>query len=114
MDPEKINVKFKKVSVLPGSPVPGTFYWFGEQVWFATATGLVLLSNEVGQDLLDRLSAIEERMDDIFGSEGIDLNLFVTREEVEEMLRDITPDVELDDSDYDIIAEKVNLTWQVI
>lgn len=146
-----VDVKFKKLQVLPDSPVPGTFYWIGEKVWFATESGPVLLSNEVSGDLLERLEHIEEDIkdiNDILGSEGIDLSPyvtnddlverlegiksyiesrlegltgsdfgdFITREELEEYLKDYVPGIDDSDIDYDTIAEKVKekLTWQII
>lgn len=54
---------------------------------------------------------IMSRIEDLTSSDFED---FVTRDEVQEMLEGITPDVELDDSDYEAIAEKVKLTWQII
>lgn len=146
-----LDVKFKKLQGLPDSLVPGTFYWIGEKVWFATEQGPVLLSNEVSGDLLERLTRIEKNIrdiNDILGSEEIDLSPyvtdtdlsdrlegirdyidsklegltgsdfgdFITREELEEYLKDYVPGIDDSDLDYDEIAEKVKekLTWQII
>ena len=115
-----MDIRFKRLNELPSQELikTGTFYWIGDKVWFATAPGnVVLLSNEVGQDLLDRLAGIEgrlENIDELFGSDGIDFNEFITRDEVDRLFREWSPDMNLDDSDYDNIAERVKLTWQII
>jgi len=146
-----VDVKFKKLPSLPSNLKPGTFYWIGEQVWFATDSGVVLLSNELGQELLDRLEGIEksiEDINDIFGSEGIDLTPYITDDVLSERLEEIRNEilskiedlsgsdfenlvtrdeldnyirrdeyvpgiVELEDSDYEEIAEHI-LTWETI
>lgn len=79
----------------------------------------------------EQLSEISDRIVALGGDvgliqetlENLDLNSFVTQstlddyvtdDELEDRLRDISSDVELDDSDYDIIAAKVKFTWQII
>jgi len=74
------------------------------------------LSPYITDEILNgRLEALKneilEKIDELSGS---DFGDFVTRDEVVEMLKDWSPDVELDDSDYEAIAEKVKLTWQII
>ena len=142
------DVKFKKFPALPDPPVPGTFYWIGREVWFATDDSAVLLSNKVSEDLVERLERIEEEVGDIneiLGSDGSfvteddltrrleeiredilsrigdltssDFGDFVTRDELDDYLKkeDYHPYVvDLGDSDYDEIAERVNLRWSVI
>ena len=143
-----VKVKFKKLQNLPATLVPGTFYWIGTKVWFATERGGVLLSNEVSADLLERIAHIEdsiEDINDILGSDSSfvtddvlrekleeikediqsrigdltssDFEGFVSRDELEDYLKkeDYHPYVvDLGDSDYDEIAERVKLTWQII
>ena len=98
-------VSFRYRSSKPTHPTPGYFYWVDfqdgtHQIWFAPdeqASHLILLNKDV------------------------DLTPYVTADVLAEYakLTDI-PDVhELTDSDYDIIAEKVNektlnLTWKEI
>ena len=70
------------------------------------------ITDEILNGRLEELkNEILEKIDELSGS---DFGDFVTRDEVVEMLRDWSPDVELDDSDYEAIAEKVKLTWQII
>ena len=47
---------------------------------------------------------------------GSDFGDFITREELEEYLKDYVPGIDDSDLDYDEIAEKVKekLTWQII
>lgn len=127
----------------PSSAKPGCFYWIGTQIWFSLDTDpehMVLLSNEVSAELIERIENIE---DVIFGSEvsyvtddilddkleelrndilsrfdeiiGSDFGDFITREEVEQMIDNIRPVVDLGDSDYEEIAKRLNnLTWEII
>ena len=125
----------------------------GPQIWFAYGTSpdkMVCLNEKFnGSSLEERISNIEERLDgiderpyitdDVLSEKleslknellerinelsGSDFGDFVTRDEVEDMLRDWSPDVEIGDSDWDhideLITEKVNektfdLTWTEI
>lgn len=70
------------------------------------------ITDEILNGRLETLkNEILEKIDELSGS---DFGDFVTRDDVIEMMRDWSPDVELDDSDYEAIAEKVKLTWQII
>ena len=74
------------------------------------------LSQYITDEILNgRLESLKnellERINELSGS---DFGDFVTRDEVVDMLKDWSPDVEIDDSDYEAIAEKVKLTWQII
>ena len=125
----------------PVTPVPGAFYWVDvvndePQMWFAPTDNqddMILLNNkEIGgerfAELVSRVEAaegsieeIQERIsnlkDEILGE--LDLSSYLEDYVTKEELEDFHPDVELTDSDYDRIAEKVNektfkLTWKAI
>jgi hypothetical protein len=125
----------------PATPVPGAFYWVDvvndePQMWFAPTDNqddMILLNNkEIGgerfAELVSRVEAaegsieeIQERIsnlkDEILGE--LDLSSYLEDYVTKEELEDYHPDVELTDSDYDRIAEKVNektfkLTWKAI
>jgi hypothetical protein len=68
--------------------------------------------------LSDRLESLKnEILETIEGLSNSDLDDFVRRDELDDYLRkdDYVPGIaELDDSDYDAIAERVKLTWQII
>ena len=68
-------------------------------------------------DLSSRLEGIRSYIDSILeGLTGSDFGDFITREELEEYLKDYVPGIDDSDLDYDEIAEKVKekLTWQII
>ena len=70
------------------------------------------ITDEILNGRLESLkNELLERINELSGS---DFGDFVTRDEVVDMLKDWSPDVEIDDSDYEAIAEKVKLTWQII
>ena len=79
------------------------------------------ITNDVLGERLESLkNELLERINEISGS---DFGDFITRDEVEEMLRDWSPDVDLGDSDWDRINEKItekvnektfDLTWTEI
>jgi len=116
-------VQFRYRRSKPTEPVMGSFYWvdLGDKVeiWFSPdgiEEHLVLLSNEVDASIVSRLSDIEERLSteesemdsitDVIDAiqealEGIDLSEYVK-------LEDLPSLIELSDSDYDIIVERVN------
>lgn len=125
----------------PATPVPGAFYWVDvvndePQMWFAPTDNqddMILLNNkEIGgerfAELVSRVEAaegsieeIQERIsnlkNEILGE--LDLSSYLEDYVTKEELEDFHPDVELTDSDYDRIAEKVNdktfkLTWKAI
>ena len=143
MNSGNINIEFRHRRNKPSSPTEGYFYWVetddNNQIWFApdgNPDNMVLLSNEVSNEIISRIEnaegnissiqeilnqvredlsgvdsdidSINERLDDIEESIGG----FATKEDLENI------DVDLTDSDYDIIAEKVNesfkLTWKEI
>lgn len=123
-------VQFRYRKSIPTNPVKGSFYWVELedkiQIWFSPdgiAENLILLSNEVDESIISRIAAAEGNIDainDILG--GIDLSEYVKFGDLSEYakIEDIPDFVELTDSDYDIIAEKVNekivppLKWIVI
>lgn len=92
-------VQFRYRKSIPTDPVKGSFYWVDLedkiQIWFSPdgiAENLVLLSNEVDQSIVSRIAAVEGNIDAIQEIlDNIDLN-----------------QLELTDSDYDIIVERVN------
>ena len=129
--------QFIRRSVKPTEPKEGYFYWIDNgmpeevQIWFAPSANpdeMILLNDkEIGGDafdaLVERVTVAENKYEDI-------INIIIDDEEVvAEALNDLNSrllkieeagvDVELTDSDYDKIAEKVNertltLTWKAI
>lgn len=121
---------------MPSHPIAGYFYWVdivGEepQVWFAPTDeteDMVLLNDKgVNKDKIDELvelvtgvnsdiEDINDRLntlkDEILGE--LDLSAYATKDWVES--KGYLTEIELDDSDYDEIADRVNfkLTWTVI
>lgn len=91
-------VQFKYRRSKPVNPVKGSFYWVDlgnkAQIWFSPdgiADNLILLSNEVDDSIVSRIEAAEGNI-----------------EEIQRILDTIDlSHLDLTDSDYDIIAERV-------
>lgn len=139
-------VSFRYRNSKPTNPTPGYFYWVdfqdgNHQIWFAPdeqSRHLILLNNESWveriNNLVSRLTTDEGRIsdnesdiaeiqtrlseikDEILGE--IDLTPYLTEDDLTDYAK--KSDIhELTESDYDIIAEKVNektlnLTWKEI
>lgn len=131
------EIKFIIRSSKPADPIEGYFYWIDNgipaetQLWFAPSGNsdeMILLNDkEIGgerfEELVARVDTTESEIDNI-------INIILDDEEViaaafnnlnSRLVHIETEglDVELTDSDYDKIAEKVNdkmltLTWKAI
>lgn len=127
-----ILVDFIHRSSKPINPNKGTFYWVEyddkTEIWFASSNdvdGLILLNNQLDiERIQETLRGVKEEIireidlspyltsGDLEGYAKIDdipdVSNFVTRDELD--------DIELTDSDYNMIIEKVSekLTWKVI
>ena len=143
-------VQFRHRTSKPTDPVKGSFYWVEledkVEIWFSPdgiADNLVLLSNDVDESILSRISTAEDEITAIKEIiAGIDLSQYVKAEDIQGLIdlsdyakkedvpglidlsdyakkEDIPDEIELTDSDYDIIAEKVNekivppLRWEI-
>ena len=92
-------VQFRYRKSKPTDPVKGSFYWVELedkiQIWFSpdgTEENLILLSNEVDESIVSRIAEAEGNI-----------------EAIQEILDTIDlSHLELTDSDYDIIVERVN------
>ena len=132
------DVKFKYRLQYPSEVKKGYFYWVQEQennIYFAPTDNpedMILLSyvfddSQISQwtskilGLEGKVEGIQEILNEM-GEElkqyltSSDLDDYVNRKELQEILDGFTPDI--GDSDLDIIAEKVTekvkLTWKVI
>lgn len=132
------DVKFKYRLQYPSEVKKGYFYWVQEQennIYFAPTDNpgdMILLSyvfddSQISQ-WASKISGLEGKVEGIqeilneMGEElkqyltSSDLDDYVNRKELQEILDEFTPDI--GDSDLDIIAEKViekvKLTWKVI
>ena len=132
------DVKFKYRLQYPSEVKKGYFYWVQEQennIYFAPTDNpgdMILLSyvfddSQISQ-WASKISGLEGKVEGIqeilneMGEElkqyltSSDLDDYVDRKELQEILDEFTPDIS--DSDFDIIAEKVTekvkLTWKVI
>lgn len=132
------DVKFKYRLQYPSEVKKGYFYWVQEQennIYFAPTDNpgdMILLSyvfddSQISQ-WTSKISGLEGKVEGIqeilneMGEElkqyltSSDLDDYVNRKELQEILDGFTPDI--GDSDLDIIAEKVTekvkLTWKVI
>ena len=138
MNNETINIDFKHRLGKPSSPIAGWFYWVEReedkpQIWFAINTNpddMILLSDEVGESLKQRLEEAEGNIEGLQETlagikqeilDEIEDKGYLTTEDLEgyAKLDDIPDGVELTDSDYDAIAERVNektftLKWKEI
>lgn len=133
-----MDVKFKYRLQYPSEVKKGYFYWVQEQennIYFAPTDNpgdMILLSyvfddSQISQwtskiaGLEGKVEGIQEILNEM-GEElkqyltSSDLDDYVDRKELQEILDEFTPDI--GDSDFDIIAEKVTekvkLTWKVI
>lgn len=133
-----MDVKFKYRLQYPSEVKKGYFYWVQEQennIYFAPTDNpgdMILLSyvfddSQISQwaskisGLEGKVEGIQEILNEI-GEElkqyltSSDLDDYVNRKELQEILDGFVPDIS--DSDLDIIAEKVTekvkLTWKVI
>ena len=135
-----MEVKFKYRSQYPLVVEAGYFYWVDEQedkIYFAPTNDpddMILLNEKFDESLLEELrneitgigsevEGIEDRLstikDEILSQ--IDLTPYLTEDDLDGYVKDSDlddyikkGDIELEDSDYEIIAEKVKLTWKVI
>ena len=132
------DVKFKYRLQYPSEVKKGYFYWVQEQennIYFAPTDNpedMILLSyvfddSQISQwtskiaGLEGKVEGIQEILNEM-GEElkqyltSSDLDDYVNRKELQEILDGFVPDI--GDSDFDIIAEKVTekvkLTWKVI
>ena len=132
------DVKFKYRLQYPSEVKKGYFYWVQEQennIYFAPTDNpedMILLSyvfddSQISQwtskilGLEGKVEGIQEILNEM-GEElkqyltSSDLDDYVNRKELQEILDGFVPDIS--DSDFDIIAEKVTekvkLTWKVI
>ena len=132
------DVKFKYRLQYPSEVKKGYFYWVQEQennIYFAPTDNpgdMILLSYVFDDSQISqwesKISGLEGKVEGIqeilneMGEElkqyltSSDLDDYVDRKELQEILDEFTPDI--GDSDLDIIAEKVTekvkLTWKVI
>lgn len=132
------DVKFKYRLQYPSEVKKGYFYWVQEQennIYFAPTDNpgdMILLSYVFDDSQISqwesKISGLEGKVEGIqeilneMGEElkqyltSSDLDDYVNRKELQEILDGFTPDIS--DSDFDIIAEKVTekvkLTWKVI
>ena len=132
------DVKFKYRLQYPSEVKKGYFYWVQEQennIYFAPTDNpedMILLSYVFDDSQISqwesKISGLEGKVEGIqeilneMGEElkqyltSSDLDDYVNRKELQEILDEFTPDI--GDSDFDIIAEKVTekvkLTWKVI
>ena len=132
------DVKFKYRLQYPSEVKKGYFYWVQEQennIYFAPTDNpgdMILLSYVFDDSQISqwesKISGLEGKVEGIqeilneMGEElkqyltSSDLDDYVNRKELQEILDGFVPDI--GDSDLDIIAEKVTekvkLTWQVI
>ena len=133
-----MDVKFKYRLQYPSEVKKGYFYWVQEQennIYFAPTDNpgdMILLSyvfddSQISQ-WASKISGLEGKVEGIqeilneMGEElkqyltSSDLDDYVNRKELQEILDGFVPDIS--DSDFDIIAEKVTekvkLTWKVI
>ena len=132
------DVKFKYRLQYPSEVKKGYFYWVQEQennIYFAPTDNpgdMILLSYVFDDSQISqwesKISGLEGKVEGIqeilneMGEElkqyltSSDLDDYVNRKELQEILDGFTPDI--GDSDLDIIAEKVTekvkLTWKVI
>lgn len=132
------DVKFKYRLQYPSEVKKGYFYWVQEQennIYFAPTDNpgdMILLSYVFDDSQISqwesKISGLEGKVEGIqeilneMGEElkqyltSSDLDDYVNRKELQEILDGFTPDI--GDSDFDIIAEKVTekvkLTWKVI
>lgn len=133
-----MDVKFKYRLQYPSEVKKGYFYWVQEQennIYFAPTDNpgdMILLSYVFDDSQISqwesKISGLEGKVEGIqeilneMGEElkqyltSSDLDDYVNRKELQEILDGFTPDI--GDSDLDIIAEKVTekvkLTWKVI
>ena len=133
-----MDVKFKYRLQYPSEVKKGYFYWVQEQennIYFAPTDNpgdMILLSYVFDDSQISqwesKISGLEGKVEGIqeilneMGEElkqyltSSDLDDYVNRKELQEILDGFVPDI--GDSDLDIIAEKVTekvkLTWQVI
>ena len=133
-----MDVKFKYRLQYPSEVKKGYFYWVQEQennIYFAPTDNpgdMILLSYVFDDSQISqwesKISGLEGKVEGIqeilneMGEElkqyltSSDLDDYVDRKELQEILDEFTPDI--GDSDFDIIAEKVTekvkLTWKVI
>ena len=133
-----MDVKFKYRLQYPSEVKKGYFYWVQEQennIYFAPTDNpgdMILLSYVFDDSQISqwesKISGLEGKVEGIqeilneMGEElkqyltSSDLDDYVNRKELQEILDGFTPDI--GDSDFDIIAEKVTekvkLTWKVI
>ena len=132
------DVKFKYRLQYPSEVKKGYFYWVQEQennIYFAPTNNpedMILLSYVFDDSQISqwesKISGLEGKVEGIqeilneMGEElkqyltSSDLDDYVNRKELQEILDGFVPDIS--DSDFDIIAEKVTekvkLTWKVI
>lgn len=132
------DVKFKYRLQYPSEVKKGYFYWVQEQennIYFAPTDNpgdMILLSYVFDDSQISqwesKISGLEGKVEGIqeilneMGEElkqyltSSDLDDYVNRKELQEILDGFVPDI--GDSDFDIIAEKVTekvkLTWKVI
>ena len=133
-----MDVKFKYRLQYPSEVKKGYFYWVQEQennIYFAPTNNpedMILLSYVFDDSQISqwesKISGLEGKVEGIqeilneMGEElkqyltSSDLDDYVNRKELQEILDGFVPDIS--DSDFDIIAEKVTekvkLTWKVI
>lgn len=133
-----MDVKFKYRLQYPSEVKKGYFYWVQEQennIYFAPTDNpgdMILLSYVFDDSQISqwesKISGLEGKVEGIqeilneMGEElkqyltSSDLDDYVNRKELQEILDGFVPDI--GDSDFDIIAEKVTekvkLTWKVI
>ena len=133
-----MDVKFKYRLQYPSEVKKGYFYWVQEQennIYFAPTDNpgdMILLSYVFDDSQISqwesKISGLEGKVEGIqeilneMGEElkqyltSSDLDDYVNRKELQEILDGFVPDIS--DSDFDIIAEKVTekvkLTWKVI
>ena len=111
-------VQFRYRKSIPTDPVKGSFYWVDLedkiQIWFSPdgiSENLVLLSNEVDESIISRIAEAEghiETINEILN--GLNISEFIKLDDLAEYAKisDIPDLIELTDSDYDIIVERVN------
>jgi len=135
-----MEVKFKYRLQYPSEVKAGYFYWVHTQednIYFAPTDNpddMILLNEKFDESLLEELrneitgvgseiESIEDRLSTIKNEilSQIDLTPYLTEDDLDGYVKDSDlndyikkGDIELEDSDYEIIAEKVKLTWKVI
>lgn len=129
-----MRVDFVHRTSKPTNPSPGYFYWVDyssgvTEIWFSpdgVSENLILL-NDKFPELTSQLLSLETKVDNIqnilYGIKSeilseIDLIPYITENDLMEYAKksDIPDKIELTDSDYEEISERVNtkLVWKKI